>query len=539
MRSLPRGRRRTAVLDRPSAIPALVTFLILGTLTTLWALASPLMSVPDEPNHAIKAAAVARGQLQAQTSGNQGDPAIVRVPGYIADLGMKKCYAFDPAVTAACAPQIDAGNTALTTAGTTAGNYNPLYYLLVGMPSRLLAGAPALYAMRIVSGLISAVFLTMAFVAATRLKHGHWPLVASVVALTPMVLFLSGSINGNSLEIVTTAAFFLNLSVVLENASSLVRVRPQLVAAGISGAVLANTRALSLLWLTAAFVAALIIFGWRPFTAVLRDKLGLAMSLLTVLGCVAGLAWLVVADSFKSLGGTPSTIQPDLAFATMLDRTLDYANGYIGVMGWLDTPSPQGVQIFWHFAFVALLLGGLASRPVRGRWVILLIGLAVIILPPILQAQVIQELGYIWQGRYLLALVVLLLLVCGAAMRFRSFGRSQTAKSVGRWTLSLGVAAHFYAFVYALRRYTVGIVPERTNWTEMWEPLWQPPLTWQVLAALYLVALCAGALLVFRHLFGPGTTIDATEVRKMGPADAISRNAHADAPLRQTVPLPR
>jgi hypothetical protein len=521
MRSLPRGRRRTAILGRPSFIPALVTFLILGTLTTLWALASPLMSVPDEPAHAIKAAAVARGQLSAETGGKQGDPAVVRVPAYFAELGLQTCTAFKPDLTAACAPQVDPANRAAATAATTAGNYNPFYYLLVGLPSRLLSGAPALYAMRIASGLMSAVFMTMAFVAATRLRRSEWPVAASVVALTPMVLFLSGSINPNSLEIVTTAAFFLNLCVVLDNFKSLAAVRAPILAVGISGAVLANTRALSLIWLAAAFVAALIIFGWRPLVAVLRDKLGIAMVALTGLGCAAGLAWLVLADSFKSLGGTPSTTTPDQAFAMMLDRTFDYANGYVGVMGWLDTPSPQGVQIFWHFAVAALLLGGLACRPVRARWAVLLVLAAIVFLPPILQSQVVEELGYIWQGRYLLALVVLLVTICGVALRSYSFRASPTAKSLGRWVLGGTVAAHLYVFVFALRRFTVGLVPDHTNWTEMWEPMWQPPLTWQVLAALYLVALSVGALLVFRHLFGQSTTIDVTDAsarRSPGPA---------------------
>ncbi|WP_232083325.1 DUF2142 domain-containing protein, partial [Arthrobacter sp. SO5] len=113
--------------------------MVIGTLTTLWALASPLMSVPDEPAHAIKAAAVARGQLSADTHGKQGDPAVVVVPAYFAELGPQTCTAFRPDLTAACAPQLDPTHRGPVTAATTAGNYNPFYYMLVGLPSRLLA----------------------------------------------------------------------------------------------------------------------------------------------------------------------------------------------------------------------------------------------------------------------------------------------------------------------------------------------------------------------------------------------------------------
>lgn len=500
MPSLTRGRRQAKEHAHPFLAPAAI-FILLSLLTTLWALATPLMSAPDEPAHAVKAAAVARGQFSANTSGNQSEALTVTVPGYVAALGAQTCMAFKPDVTGACAPPIESGNRNPTSAQTTAGNYNPLYYLVVGMPSRVLSGEPAVYAMRILSGLMSSFFLTVAFLAAARLRRNKWPIVASVVALTPMVLYLSGSINPNSLEIVTTAAFFLCLCVVLENFKALSSVRIPLVAVAISGVVLANTRALSLIWLGLAVIAAVIVFGWRPLVAVLRDKLGLAMVAVTILGCVAGLAWLLLADSFKSLGGAASLTTPDQAIATMVDRTFVYVLEYIGFIGWLDTPAPQFAQIYWHFAFVAVLLGGLTCRSVRARWAIFMVLTAIIVLPPILQAQVIEELDYIWQGRYLLALVVLLFLLCGVAMRDQPFRRSLTARAIGRWLVGAGIAAHFYVFVYVLRRYTVGLLPNHTNWTEMGDPAWQPPLTWQVLAVAYLLTLAIGAVLIYLHLF--------------------------------------
>ncbi|WP_461171825.1 DUF2142 domain-containing protein [Arthrobacter sp. Z1-9] len=494
------GVRWTSVRSLPFFLPVSI-FLILGALTSLWALASPLMTVPDEPAHAIKAAAVVRGQVQPQTEGPQGEPATVWVPAYFAELGPQTCTAFKPDLTAACAPPIDPESTAPTKAKTTAGNYNPLYYVLAGLPSRFMTGAPALYGMRIVSGLVSAAFLAMAFVAATRLRHSLWPVTASAVALTPMVLYLSGSINPNSLEIVTTQAFFLNLCLVLDKSKSLSTVRGPMVAVGLSGVALANTRSLSLIWLAAASFAALIIFGWRPFVAVLRNRLGLCMSVLVAAGCAAGLGWLVIADSLKSLGGAPSTTTPDQAFAHMLDSTFNYANGYIGIMGWLDTPAPSGVQIFWHLTFGALLLAALSGASFRSLAAILPIAVSAVLLPPILQSQVIGELGYIWQGRYLLALVVLLLVVCGVTQRNQSVRNSTRARSLAVWVLGGAVVAHLYVFLYALRRFTVGLMPLHTNWTEMAEPLWQPPLTWQGLSALYLIALLIGAVLIYRHLF--------------------------------------
>ena len=476
-------------------------FLILAALSTLWSLASPLMAVPDEPAHAIKAASVVRGELMGESNGEQGDRATVHVPGYIADLPEQACHAYDGRITADCAPVVNAEETALTEAETSAGNYNPMYYFMVGWPSLMMSGAPAVYAMRIVSGLIGAAFLAVSLSAAWRLRSPRWPTAAAMAALTPMVLFLNGSINPNALEIVTAAAVFLNLCVVLENSTALRSVRSNIVLVGIAGAVLANTRSLSLVWLAMAAVVPLIIYGWKPLTAVLRNRLGLAMTALIGAGCAAGLLWVLQAESLKSLTGTPIEMGRRDAAQIMLDRSFDYVSGYIGYMGWLDTPLPMGVYIFWHFVMGAVLLMGLSAPRLRDRVAVVLMAAAVIVLPPILQAQVIQQLGWIWQGRYLLAVVVLLLLSCGVAFRSAPFPAGAVARRAGSWLLAGAAAAHLYAFLYVLRRYTVGL-EENIRWPGMLEQVWQPPFTWPVLAVLYFLVLAAAAVLAHRALFG-------------------------------------
>lgn len=477
-----------------------VTFLILAALSTLWALASPLMAVPDEPAHTLKAASVVRGELLGESGGGQGDVTTVHVPGYVASLHKQDCHAADNLITADCAPAVNADDTQLTKAETSAGNYNPMYYLLVGWPSLLISGEPAIYAMRIISGLIGAAFLTFSLGAAARLRRPEWPVAAAIVSMTPMVLFLNGSINPNALEIVTTASFFLNLCVVLENTGVLRSVRTNIFLVGISGAVLANTRSLSLVWLALAAVVPLIIYGWKPVVSIMRNSLGLAMTVLIGVGCAAGLLWVLQAESFKSLGGTPMDLTPADAVHIMLDRSFDYVSGYIGYMGWLDTPLPTGVYIFWHFVMGALFVMGVSAPTLRNRLAVAVPAAAVISLPPILQAQVIQELGWIWQGRYLLAAVVLLLLTCGVAFREVPFPTGAVARRAGTWLLAGLAATHLYAFLYVLRRYTVGL-KEEIRWAGMLEDVWQPPLTWPVLAVFYLLALTVGVLLSLRVLF--------------------------------------
>lgn len=53
------------------------------------------------------------------------------------------------------------------------------------------------------------------------------------------------------------------------------------------------------------------------------------MMAIEALGCAAILAWLAVANSFRSLGGVPIDVKPGQVFAAMLDQTFLYSSGYI------------------------------------------------------------------------------------------------------------------------------------------------------------------------------------------------------------------
>lgn len=505
--SLARRSGRRAEIRTGTEAPAasgrrilLLSFLLIGALSTLWALASPLMSVPDEPAHTIKAAAVARGDLLGVPGAGQGDAATVTVPAYIAAMDAQTCYAFQPAVTADCAPPVGEDTTPVT-ATTTAGNYNPLYYFVAGLPTLFAAGAPAVYGMRIISALLCSAFLAMTFAATAKFPKPGWPFAAAAVGLTPMVLFLNGAVNPNALEIGAAASFFLNLCAVFQAGDRLAGARANIVFVGISGAVLANTRPLSLLWIALAAVAALLIYGFKPLLAVLRNWLGLAMTLLIGAGCAAALWWLVTADSLRSLTGTPTGLTPGDAFLAMLENGLDYGTGWTGRMGWLDTNLPNGIHFLWYVMMGAVLLAGLSARPLRARLAPVVLALSLMVVPAVLQAQVIAELGWIWQGRYVLALVLVTLLCCGTVMRNSALPSGPQARTVARLLIGLTVFAHLYAFVFSLRRYVAGLtgVPE---WELMFMgPAWQPPVPWQALAAVYLALLVVGGTALYRLLY--------------------------------------
>ena len=89
-------------------------FAVLGTMAVLWSLSTPMMGGPDEPAHAIKAAAVAHGQFNTDVVRKINPGLIrsipittVRVPrAYAALRSLTKCWLTTLDVPTSCAPAV-------------------------------------------------------------------------------------------------------------------------------------------------------------------------------------------------------------------------------------------------------------------------------------------------------------------------------------------------------------------------------------------------------------------------------------------------
>ena len=497
---------------RPRPLP---TFGLLAALFfvlfSLWSVATPLMGSPDEPAHAIKAAAVVRGQVTVEEGTSFGHGVHVRVPNYIASLHAQSCYKFNRAQAADCAAPLYADDTFTNLAVTSAGSYNPMYYWIVGLPTLVMSGAPAIYAMRLVSAVLCAVFFAAGFTALTELRRPKYPVLVAALTMTPMIVFLGGGINPNSLEIAATMAAFSGFVVVLDNRRSTKRILPALATVVMATVVLANARQISLVWLLCALIVGVCSFRLRRTLTVFKDKRVLTAVALAVPGTLLGLLWMyVAANGPANVGVAPEGIanpHPDAplyrGFMIMLDRTFDFFPQYIGTMGWLDTPTPELVTLAWGGLMIVGLMIPFLIRPLRnwaGYWVALAM---LYLVPALLQTALWRSMGFIWQGRYTLPLVVVLFISVGLGLRRLRFADRPLAVHISRVMFWLIVFCHTLTFVYVLRRYVVGI-SEVANWQTLFSsPHWQPPLGWLPLTILYLLATSAGALILFRYLY-PG-----------------------------------
>lgn len=452
---------------------------------TAWAFATPLSGSPDEPAHIVKAASVARGQFLGDPT-SEGAVRMVTVPESIALVYAWPCFAFHPEKPASCMTGDYVGSSKAVQAPTSAGLYNPTYYLLVGWPSLVVQdnGGLAVYAMRLVSALITSGFLAVGIFALTRLRRSRFVALGAATAVTPMVLFLSAAVNPNALEVATAFALIGALFRLLAPHPP-VRRWPWLVAVGVSGAILPQARGLSPLWVVLIAAVVVTAVPWTTIVREVRRPAGAVTVAIIAVASVCGVGWTLYTGSLGSLGSFPGA--DNTPFRAVVNMLTDYtfSPGIIGNFGWLDTPAPGFVYLTWSFLIGSVVVGGLASARGRGLAAILVASAGVVLLPAIVQAASISTSGYIWQGRYTLAAYVCLIATIVAVTPPPKLDGVLRAKveRAGWVVASAVVIGHVWSIVETLRRYQGGV----SIIDLLIRPKWSPPggvLIWIIVEAV-------------------------------------------------------
>jgi hypothetical protein len=475
--------------------PFLVIWVLLALLSALWSLATPLGASPDEPAHLAKAASVVRGEFLGRSTPT-GE--IVDVPRYIAFTQAQTCFAFESEVTADCSPTLTGDPDASVTTTTSAGRYNPVYYLLVGWPSLILHDQVGIYAMRIVSGLISSLFLALAAVQLLTLRRRLVPLLAFAVAVTPMVLFLDSVVNPNSLEVTATLATFVTMFLVVRHPDPAL-LPARAISVVVSASIAVTMRGLSPLWVLLALAAPLLLISRPLAVELIRSTWVRTAALVIALAAAFAIAWILLSNSLGSGSGvsagsgpTPGVGDSPLrGFVLVLFGTFDYGRGLVGVFGWLDTPAPEAVFFAWSALFGALVLVTMSVTRGRARILGLVLLLGVVLLPAVLQGIYIHTGGIIWQGRYALPIFVILVLALGLMLGEALPDLAPTTvRALALLVTATWAVAQVYSFATALRRYAVGLTGNLAAFVEA--PAWSPPLGVIALILLF-TAVISGA----------------------------------------------
>jgi hypothetical protein len=472
-----------------------VSFALFTLLGSAWALSNPLMAGPDEPEHMLRAASVARGELIGPT--RRGVPDHIRfveTPSRLARLRIPPgCFAFHPHVPAQCADTFGEGADGNERTAISNGRFPPTPYGVLGLPSLIEPSRAGVYLMRVFGVALCSALFASALLSMREARVPWLAVTGLAFALTPMVFFVASLVNPSNLEIAGGVALWASGVVLVAKARDGV-VDGRIVARTAIGAgVLVLARPLGMVWLGVAAVVLLLLCTRVAVLRLLRSR-AVQIGAVAVALCIGfELAWINYYDSLGSKtppGPSADGFSAFEVFRETLGTTSPSYREMIGNFGWVEVPAPALTFVVWTVALgmlVALAIG-LARR--GAALVIAVLAALIVLVPAVLEFIEARRFGFGWQGRYTLPLAVGLPILCGFTLAQEPARRLPR----GRLTIVLGVAfviAHFLAFWQNLRRYTVGIDGSLLFW---WDAYWSPPVPSLLLLVGYAAVLVAVAV---------------------------------------------
>ncbi len=368
------------------------------------------------------------------------------------------------------------------------GHHPPAYYATVGFLSRVLRpGAGQVYLIRAIGMLAIAALLASALESLRRTLIPMWAGTGLAIAMSPMVLFLAGTVSPSGVEIGAAIGVWVHGTVLAHEADD--SVDPKLVdRLGLAACVLVLSRALSPLWLAMLGLVLLILTTRAGLLALARSRRVWIWGGALAVCSAFQLWWYVYAQPLSHFVGTPVHTSGRALLQTSFGKSAEMLREMVGVFGWLDTRAPGVTFLIWVLALggIAALALAVASR--RFAFALVAAAAIAVVLPVIVEASGAHEAGFIWQGRYSLPLAVGVPIIAGIGV-----GSSEIATRLGRRLAivivgSLAVA-QILAIGEAIRRYAVG-----TGGTFWFFPdaRWSPPIPSLVLILGFGAVVTAG-----------------------------------------------
>lgn len=518
----------------------MLAFLAFLALTLSWSLGVPLLSAADEPEHVVRAAAAVRGEFSGQNeiryfTGSKpvlGPPDFLEVVYHLPhslvvalqahDPG---CYAFNYDINPNCVTESNAAQVkAAGDTDTSHMNYSPLYYLATGWPSLFLRGDAAIYGMRVVSAIITALMMAGAFT--TSIRRRGAAAVGVLAAATPTAIYFGSVVNPSGPEISSALlawAAFLSLVRAEPGAPGIRRDRALF---AVSAAVLIMVRPLGPVWLAGIAVATLIAVadgGVRErVTRVLRSP-GVRWS-----GGLLGVALLAAGfwDVTRNTTGIVPEADPDFTYAKSIYLTIfqtpAFLSQMLGSLGWIGRV-PMLTTMLWYGAISGLVLLALVLGNRRERFALLLLAVSIVVFPILFEAYSGREYGVGWQGRYTLPLAVGLPILAAeiAARRLTALTPAAVLRSLATVFGATIALAYLCEVWWMWRRYAQNMVSGHVL------PIpakWSPPIGWPAMLFLALLG-CVTLFVILRHsALAPAAGLDAGD----GPAGAGAADPAAD-----------
>lgn len=481
-----------------------LSFVAILLVAASWAIANPLGAAPDEGAHVTTAYATAHGDI-----GNVSPT----VPLMYSELGNRDsptlfCFHAAWSVTADCQDWAEASAGPDVEADTQFGTYNPVYYFVVGLPSLILEGQSALYAMRMVSAVLFAALAAAAVAILGTRSNGSLVAGGVVAAMTPTTFLLAGTVNVNAIEIAAALVAWAGMIALADRDMTKRRSDLVITVTTVGLVVLVITRLLSPLWLVAIVVAVLFATSswsslWQLATTSRRFQVHLG--LVVVAGLYAVWWSLTNPAKFIAVQGPVESVREGVR-ETVTNLTVDFwertFREAVAILDMLSLPVYAAAVIFAAIWGGLLAVAVLVATSVRVRVVLLAIPIFAIVFPAALEGFMWSGGG--WQGRYSLPMLVGAPILSVLVIVNRAAGRYSAARMTRQGVIAASTIAllmNAFAFTMNYQRFGGG-------WGATWNPInfaWQPPLgpiPW------FLALLAGSALLVWLVRSAPGASPD-------------------------------
>ena len=445
---------------------------------------TPRMASPDEPAH----------QSTAWYVTNSGMPPTEEiyapVPGNVSD---SICYAFDSVNDASCLGP----RQVLPAVEGRIFNYPPVYYWTVGFGQWVATGVGAQW-MDLGGRVGSFVLNLIGLTALALLSRRQSPIWGSSLLLisTPMAVFLWAVVNSSGWQI-TTGLLFAYVFAQAWWASHPdldINRRRWLTLAAVAGTsvLFALSRPDSLIWMLLLMLAVILI-GKSAHSLEIRAQALAAAGI----GVLAGVVWQITHPSQHPIENPNPLADPGLTdylrwFQQSLDLLPDRLHQAVGVLGWLDTPTPRWLFIATLIAWAAFL-GYLYARNGIPTAVVLLGIAGVFILPSILEALRWNDYPQWWQGRYTLTFLIpflFLILTKYASVIPRAVERFSLLASA---TLAIMVWQNGVRYAFGVRDYWP------INWVDPAIGSWPFAVTMASTAIIVLIGITRAVMFASRN----------------------------------------
>lgn len=476
-----------------------------------WSLTTPPLGYPDEGGHYVRALAVGSGEFYGSPNPQVLQPGFHRDsektccdPG--SDLSLRwvalgarvvaipsaltpdhlPCAVGDGVPPAPCGTKTeDTGSTAVVTA---LGTIEPVPYVLPGLAANLGQDAPgALRFGRLMNVLVCGALLGMALFSLDLDRNGLG-VVGLLLAVTPMVAFIGGSIAPSALEVSSAIGVF---SLLLRACSDAPVRRWHWIALAGSSAALCASRSLGPVWLVLEVAIVVALVGVQGLKARVRASRFIAATVAAIAVCASVFT---VWWEF--------THQPGISFDARFFLTRLRAEWtdlprvgreVVGVFGSLDIEMNPVVYIAWAAAvlYVVALAFVVATR--RERVALGMVLVLTVVAAEVIAAAALNQNGFGLQGRHVLAFAATVPLTAGAILARHDEAVGGLARRRATAVCSVVAVVHGAAMVTAGKRYgwldlEGGSIAAPPGGRVLWIVVTTAALAMLVLGAMRLVA---------------------------------------------------